>query len=130
MLQKKIFVVLFGLFLFSCEEEVLTPDPCGEKQFIRLLVRDSKDLPYKFARSETFLNDTTNSILLYENLTNPSAVVVITDDQIDKLSDTLNHLIVKAKNLNDSLILEEKFVVRKDSCHVIYVSGPTKVYIR
>lgn len=129
MLQKIFLVVLVGLFLFSCEEEVLTPDPCGEKQFIRLLVRDSKDLPYKFKDTQTHLNDTT-LILSYEDLNNPSALVVVTDDQIDKLSDSLNHLTVRAYNFKDSLILVEKFVVKKDSCHVIYVSGPTKVYIR
>ena len=129
MLQKIFLVVLVGLFLFSCEEEVITPDPCGEKNIIRLLVRDPLDLPYKFKDTQTHLNDTT-LILSYEDLNNPSALVVVTDDQIDKLSDSLNHLTVRAYNFKDSLILVEKFVVTKDSCHVIYVSGPTKVTIR
>jgi len=129
MLQKIFLVVLVGLFLFSCEEEVVTPDPCGEKNIIRLLVRDALDLPYKFKDTQTHLNDTT-LILSYQDLNNPSALVVVTDDQIDKLSDSLNHLTVRAYNFKDSLILVEKFVVTKDSCHVIYVSGPTKVTIR
>ncbi len=129
MLQKIFLVVLVGLFLFSCEEEVITPDPCGEKNIIRLLVRDSLELPYKFKDTQTHLNDTT-LILSYENLNNPSALVVVTDDQMDKLSDSLNYLTVRAYNFKDSLILVEKFVVTKDSCHVKYVSGPTKVYIR
>lgn len=129
MLQKIFWFAIFGLFLFSCEEEVLTPDPCGEKQFIRLLVRDTLNLPYKFKASQTHLNDTT-LILSYEDLTNPSALVVITDDQIDKLSDSLNVLTVRAYNFKDSLILVENFVVTKDTCHVKYVSGPIKVIIR
>lgn len=129
MLQKIFLVVLVGLFLFSCEEEVLTPDPCGEKNIIRLLVRDTLNLPYKFKDTQTHLNDTT-LILSYEDLNNPSALVVVTDDQIDKLSDSLNHLTVRAYNFKDSLILVEKFVVTKDSCHVIYVSGPKRVTIR
>jgi hypothetical protein len=129
MLQKIFLVVFVGLFLFSCEEEVLTPDPCGEKNIIRLLVRDTLNLPYKFKDTQTHLNDTT-LILSYEDLNNPSALVVITDDQIDKLSDSLNHLTVRAYNFKDSLILVEKFVVTKDSCHVIYVSGPKRVTIR
>lgn len=129
MLQKIFLVVLVGLFHFSCEEEVLTPDPCGEKNIIRLLVRDTLNLPYKFKDTQTHLNDTT-LILSYKDLNNPSALVVITDDQIDKLSDSLNHLTVRAYNFKDSLILVEKFVVTKDSCHVIYVSGPKRVTIR
>lgn len=117
------------VFIFSCEKQVLeTPDPCQEKEFIRMFVRDTSDLPYFFKTSYTYLDDTL-LILKYEELSKPSALVVLTDDEIDKISYSINHLTVKAFDYKDSLLLEEKFKVSRDSCHVRYLEGPTKVII-
>ena len=118
------------LSVTACEEDVpADTNPCGEKVFLRMFVRDTMGLPYFFSRSETYLNDTTNLILKYEDLVRPSALVVISDNEIDKLPDSINHLIVRAYKGLDTLILEEKFVVSKDTCHVIYKSGPKEVKI-
>ena len=117
------------LFLFSCEEEVIDEGPCGEKEFIRMFVRDTLDKPKYFKDSQTYLNDTT-LILEYKNLDRPSALVVITDDQIDMLSDSVNNLTVRAYDFKDSLLLVVPYEVTRDSCHVRYVSGPKKVIIR
>ncbi|MBK6362859.1 MAG: hypothetical protein IPL63_18125 [Saprospiraceae bacterium] len=127
-MPKIILLYLLTLTIFSCEENI--PEeikPCGEKVFIRMFVRDTLNLPYFFSRSETLLNDTV--ILKYEDLARPSGLIVITDDEINKLADTINHLTVKAYKGADSLILTEKFEITKDSCHVIYKSGPKYVTI-
>lgn len=115
--------------LFSCEEEVIDQGPCGEKEYIRMFVRDTLDKPRYFKDSQTYLNDTT-LILAYSNLDRPSALVVITDDEIGKLTDSINRLTVRAYDFRDSLLLVVPYEVTRDSCHVRYVSGPRKVIIR
>jgi hypothetical protein len=130
MMYKIILFCILSFSVISCEEEI--PEeikPCGDKVFIRMFVRDTLDLPYFFSRSETYLNDTL-LILKYEDLVRPSALVVVTDDEIDKLHDSINHLTVKAYKGLDSLILTEKFEILKDTCHVIFKSGPNKVIIK
>jgi hypothetical protein len=117
------------LFWFSCEEEPVVEGPCGDKVFIRMFVRDTLDKPRYFKDSQTYLNDTT-LILAYKDLDRPSALVVITDDEIDKLKDGINRLTVRAYDFKDSLLLVVPYEVTRDSCHVQYVSGPLKVVIR
>lgn len=125
------FLLLYPILavLFSCEKEVPDSGPCGEKEFIRMFVRDTLDKPRYFKDSQTYLNDTT-LILEYKNLDRPSALVVITDDEINKLTDSINQLTVRAYDFRDSLLLVVPYEVTRDSCHVRYVSGPKKVIIR
>ena len=127
----KILCFVFGLVIISsCEKTVIeNPDPCEEKQYIRMFVLDTLDRPYFFKTTYTYLDDTT-LILKYEELVKPSALVVLTDDEIDKISNSINHLTVEAYDYKDSLLLVEKFKVSRDSCHIRYLEGPKSVTIQ
>lgn len=116
--------------LLSCEKAVVEDlGPCGEKQYLRVFVRDTLNRPYYFKTSYTYINDT-DLILKYEELNKPSALVVLTDDEIDSLTFSTNILTVKAFDYKDSLLLTETYKVSRDSCHVRYLEGPIYITIR
>jgi hypothetical protein len=122
--------LLILLTAFSCvDEPVEDAGPCGEKISLRMFVVDTLDKPKFFKTSKTFLNDTM-LILKYEELSKPAALVVITDDEIDKISYSINELTVKAYDFKDSLLLQVQYLVSRDSCHVRYIEGPKKIIIR
>ncbi|MFZ1705780.1 MAG: hypothetical protein WAT79_15645 [Saprospiraceae bacterium] len=130
MMHKAILYIIGCIFIFSCTQETVDDsNVCGEKKYIRMFVKDTLNRPYYFKTSQTYLDDTIK-ILEYEDLDKPSALVVITDDQLDKITTSINHISVRAYNKQDSLILVEYFKISKDSCHVRYIEGPEGVVIK
>ncbi len=136
MKKSSTYIILFLIFplafLLSCEKEN-TQDPCADIVVLRVMIneklKDTSETRYRFTSSATFLENETTPILKYTGLENPSAAVIITDKEINKLPASSNNLTLKVYK-NDSLIVSQPYIVGKDSCHVLLLEGPAKITIK
>ena len=128
-ISRGVLFVLFPLVLYpSCEKEIVQ-DPCADIKILRVILEDTVQNRYRFTSSATFLENETTPILKYTGLENPSAAVIITDKEINKLPASSNNLTLKVYK-NDSLIVSQPYIVGKDSCHVLLLEGPAKITIK
>ena len=140
-MQKKfiIFFILLSVLLPNCEKETVRPDDSDCEGIlctmifmsVNILIKHSTDnspvllTNYKVIR----ISDNVDITIKDNDLTDNNGYYVIVDDSSTGL---IKNNIIEVEfqgYINGSLVVQKRFIVKKDCCHVSLVSGDTVVYI-
>lgn len=119
------FNVLFGisLLMYSCRSE--TNAPCTmEFRYITITVHGN--VLDDFYTLRTSNGDTIR--FAKNELPGDSIYIVLNDNYQQSLKNSSDTFIFRGL-INDSVVVNEPFVIKADECHIEYVSGNTEVSI-
>ena len=132
-----IFFILLSVLLPNCEKEKPSESDCEGilctdifKSVTILIKHSSDNSPVLLTNYKVLLTSDNEDITTKDNdLTDNNGYYVIVNDNSTGLIIN-NNIEVEIKGyINDSLVVQKRFIVKKDCCHVSLVSGDTVVYI-
>jgi hypothetical protein len=134
-----LFFILFSVFLPNCEKENVKPgDSDCEGIFctdifvsVNILIKHSNDnSPVILTKYKVIRTSDNEDITIKDNdLTDNNGYYVIVNDSSTGLITNKNTEVEFQGYINDSLVVQKLFIVKKDCCHVSLVSGDPVVYI-
>ncbi|NVK85709.1 MAG: hypothetical protein HWE21_15395 [Cytophagia bacterium] len=127
------FLLLASITVFSCNEEdaSMVPDDCPEELFC---TEELRHLTYKATVNgeptvldDYYIKNLDNGLIYQKNPQNDfldeGVYVVISDalmDEVKKSGTILRFFGIK----NNTIVLQQDFIVGHDCCHVVPISGP------